>query len=95
MKKKKKKNFLRCCLVWWLFLFFLSSLCVPFYVFTRLFSLPDCSSGLRSAKDFFKRGRLMLKGGRCCTGGNSFSNRCGGRVASWVAVLQDNVLSEK
>ena len=30
-----------------------------------------------------------------CTRGNSFSNRCGRRVASWVAVLQDNVLSEK
>ena len=46
-------------------------------------------------KDFFKQGCLMLKEGRCCTGGNSFDNRCGGRMASWVVVLQDNVLSEK
>ena len=28
-------------------------------------------------------------------GGNSFDNRSGGKVASWVAVQQDNVLSVK
>ena len=33
-------------------------------------------------KDFFKWGCLILKERRCCTGGNSFSNRCGGGVAS-------------
>ena len=83
--KKKKFFFLCCCLIWWLFLFFffsLFSLCVQFYVFTWLFSLLDCSSELRSVKDFFKQGCLMLKEGRCCTGGNSFNNRCGRRVAS-------------
>ena len=83
---KKKKNFFFSVLLFDLvafpFFFSLSFLCVQFYIFTQLFSLSDCSSELRSVKDFFKQGCLMLKEGRCCTGGNSFNNRCGRRVAS-------------
>ena len=37
----------------------------------------------------------MIERGRCCTGGISFNNRCGRRVASWVVVLQDNILGKK
>ena len=73
MKKKKKNFFCIVVLFGGFFFFFLSFLCVQFYILIQLFSLLDCSSGLRLAKDFFKQGHLILEGGRCCTKGNSFS----------------------
>ena len=75
MKKKKKKNFVLLFNLVTVPFFFLSFLHVQFYVFTWLFLLLDCSSGLRSTKDFFKWGHLMLKGRRCCTRGSSFNNK--------------------